>query len=189
MQNRIVAKTGSRLGVALLAFSVFIGIALAEPASSSTPLTLSELQDGSLIAYPPGSGVVAGTRYIRQPGIKARNCVALGTQRLRSDEIAPALVNHCDHAVTVSYCIDAQEAGARACQAIRNPTAEVHVIPPKASLRIETTSTTLIDYPVNFVACRSAAGVLSTLTGGAHGECLMQDTSLAHAQTATAISR
>lgn len=115
----------------------------------------------------------------------ANDCISLGSEHRTSREaMTPTLRNRCDYAVSVSYCVADGSARIRACDA--GPQRVTTTLKAHETARVETKGLDLTNKDVNWIACRSYAGVVSTFNGdGTRGQCLPDAVMQASAQPAT----
>ena len=128
----------------------------------------TETPDGALLLS------TDSVRLAHQPALVASHCLQVETASGRAAASRTSLVNTCDHALEVSYCIESDEAGALRCSAIgRRGFASVAIA---ARGRSEITVPAPVGAEVQWVACKSGPDHYSTLTDdGTRGECLVAD--------------
>jgi len=128
----------------------------------------TETADGALLLGD------APVRLAHQPGLVASHCIRVETPGGRQAGGRSSLVNGCDHAVDVSYCIDADEARTLRCDAVgRRGFASVAIA---ARGRLPVAAPTPAGAELQWVACRAGDDHYSTLTDdGRRGECLVAE--------------
>lgn len=160
----------------LAALLVTAAAALAcSPASLAAPLdSRLDLAASRYTETPDGALLLSAesVRLAHQPALVASHCVRVDTASGRAAGSRTSLVNTCDQALEVSYCIASDEAGALRCSAIgRRGFASVTIA---AHGRSEITAPAPIGADVQWVACKAGVDHYSTLTDdGTRGECLV----------------
>ncbi|NGY06753.1 hypothetical protein [Solimonas terrae] len=148
------------LGIAsaVIALPLIGNAATGEPAASATT--------GSIVLDP---GIARG----------ANDCIRLDARhRPMQDsmsDVTPMLSNHCDYAVTVSYCIADDGAEIRACDRVAQR--RTRAVPAHGSIRVPTDDQLLAgkdnDWGVNWIACRALPGGSTQFNAdGTGGQCL-----------------
>lgn len=130
--------------------------------------TYTETPDGALLLN------AEPVRLSHAPALVASQCVRIETGGVTRARDRRQFVNDCGHAVTVSYCIAADGAGARRCDDIGHRGFDSVAIP--AGGRIAIAAALPIDAEINWVGCRAADNHYSTLIdNGLRGECLVAE--------------
>lgn len=112
-------------------------------------------------------------RLSHQASEVASDCVSLKADTSLHQRGSAMLINHCAHAVTVSYCVDAEDGGARRCAAIGHRGFEAVAIAAGAQLALS--GAMPVDAGINWVACKAGEATYSTLiNNGTRGECLVE---------------
>ncbi len=188
MNHFKLASTGVRLIAGLLAICGSIGSVWGDPPTTLDTASFKELEDGTLVGLrtAPASATV---HYAHQSKLVANDCITLEMRRHYINEEMPALVNHCDYTVAISYCIDNQEAGKGACQAVGHRKIDMQYIGPGAELKLPHAATFAGD-EIEWVACRSGDSVVTSLINdGTRGECLSDEPGSPAQQTAAAAAK
>src|SRR3546814_10190214 len=79
-----------------------------------------------------------------------------------TEAITPVLRNRCDYAVSVSYCVADDGAAVRACDTGSQRITKT--LGAHEMVRIEATDYNIVNKDINWIACRSYAGVVSTFS-------------------------
>lgn len=112
-------------------------------------------------------------RLTHQASEVASDCISLKADASLHQRSNAMLVNHCAHAVKVSYCIDAEDGGARRCAAIGHRGFDAVAIAAGAQLALS--GAMPVDAGINWVACKAGEATYSTLiNNGTRGECLVE---------------
>src|SRR3546814_1519705 len=99
-----------------------------------------------------------------------------------TEAITPVLRNRCDYAVSVSYCVADDGAAVRTCDTGSQRITKT--LGAHEMVRIEATDYNIVNNDINWIACRSYAGVVSTFSqDGTRGQCLTDTTMQATPQT------
>ncbi|HEY9546788.1 MAG TPA: hypothetical protein VIR56_12325 [Solimonas sp.] len=118
----------------------------------------------------------------RHSALGANDCISLGSDRRMTEAITPVLRNRCDYAVSVSYCVADDGAAVRACDTGSQRITKT--LGAHEMVRIEATDYNIVNKDINWIACRSYAGVVSTFSqDGTRGQCLPDNTMQATTQT------
>ncbi|MGH8447362.1 MAG: hypothetical protein ACREVL_19005, partial [Solimonas sp.] len=87
-------------------------------ATAATALALPLISMAGIAEPAPAAN--AAVIPLDQASLNANDCISLGAQRNIShfsvNATKTVLVNRCDYPVAVSYCVDDQSAGTRACR-------------------------------------------------------------------------
>ena len=157
----------------LLLLAAVTTIAAMPAAQADGPLNLAassytETADGALLLN------AEPVRLSHAPSIVASDCVRVESGHVTRQRDRTQLVNGCAHAVTVSYCIDADSSGAMRCDRIgRRGFESVAIV---AGGRLTVPATVPVDADILWVACRAAEHHYSTLINdGRRGECLIAE--------------
>lgn len=111
-----------------------------------------------------------------RPDLVASNCVH-EERRKSLSQITPVLVNRCDFAVALTYCVD-DSGSDHACAADGARTLAGRRLAPGASVAVEYERGAQADVAINWIACRADAGAVGGLfrdQGRAEGACLVPD--------------
>src|SRR3546814_18521373 len=79
-----------------------------------------------------------------------------------TEAITPVLRNRCDYAVSVSYCVADDGAAVRACDTGSQRITKT--LGAHEMVRIEANDYNIVNKDINWIACRSYAGVVSTFS-------------------------
>jgi hypothetical protein len=128
----------------------------------------------------PGSAANAAVIPLDPASLNANDCISLGAQRNIShfslNATKTVLVNRCDYPVAVSYCVDDQSAGARACRNSENQKQPAQIVQPRMTAALDPRSSAADGDGINWIACRSIPGVVGRLhSDGTRGECVAPD--------------
>lgn len=155
----------THFAAALFALGGTAGAMLASPAVFA--------QDDTAVASiaKPGAGQ---TGY--RPDLVASTCVH-EERRKTLNRVTPVLINRCDYAVALSYCVD-DRGSDHACAADGARTIDGRRLAPGASVAIKDESSALADADIDWIACRADSGAVSGLFqdhGQIRGTCLVPD--------------
>jgi hypothetical protein len=98
-------------------------------------------------------------------------------RRKTLSKVTPVLVNRCDYAVALSYCVD-DNGSDHDCAADGVGAIDSRRLAPGASVAVADESSPLADADINWIACRADSGAVSGLSqdhGRVRGTCLVPD--------------
>lgn len=166
---------------ALVAACGSLSTALADSSALPGEAQMTEQTDGTLVPQPLNGVSIVAVRYAHHPKLVASNCLTLEERRRAGHDFAHELVNHCDHAVALAYCVDDAQAGKRACEAMGHRKIATQRIDAGAGLTLGREAIPNSD--LNWVACRSEALAVSLTHEGTRGECLGEVPTVAEADS------
>ncbi len=160
--------TRTSLTLLLSAVACFAAVPVAQ--ADATLLARSnytETADGSLLLK------TAPVRLSHEAAAVASDCISVTSGASLHQRDTAMLVNRCNYAVKLSYCIDAEDGGARRCEAIgRRGFESVQIA---AGSRLALNHGAPVDAEINWVACKAGDSTYSTLiNNGTRGECLVE---------------
>ena len=166
---------GIRLTAGVVAFGL-VGAAWSDPRQVVDGATLTELANGTLVAYRTNPAAATQVHYAHQAGLVASDCLSLDTRRLAANATMPVLTNRCAYPVAVSYCFDGSPDRESACDAVGHRKMESRRIDPGAVLPLKREAAAADQ--VIWVACRNLDGSVfsSLIQDGTRGECLGAET-------------
>ena len=171
--NLKLAASALVIGGTVLATAAF-----AQSGGNVRGVTVLELEDGALVVARANGETPALVRYLQTPGLAASRCLKIQGIHQSPNEMAPHLVNGCDYAVVVAYCIDSPNGEtADRCELIDRRIVVGQKLPPGGALSVVAGAVdSHVDGRVAWVACRAGSGVVSSLTrNGTRGACLKAD--------------